>query len=138
MQYVYSDGGRLAAGFKGVTGDCVTRSIAIATGLPYDQVYKDLNKLAKEMGDSFSSARTGVHRRVYEAYLLRSGAKWTATMEVGSGCRMHLREGEVPSTGRHILRLSRHMCALVDGKVYDNHDPTRGGNRCVYGYYTVK
>lgn len=32
MTFVYDDGGRSAAGFKGKTGDCVTRAIAIATG----------------------------------------------------------------------------------------------------------
>ena len=32
--WLYNDGGRTAAGFKGETGDCVTRAIAIATGLP--------------------------------------------------------------------------------------------------------
>ena len=32
MDFVFHDGGRAAAGYKGMTGDCVTRSIAIATG----------------------------------------------------------------------------------------------------------
>jgi hypothetical protein len=32
MTFVYDDGGRSAAGFKGKTGDCVTRAIAIGTG----------------------------------------------------------------------------------------------------------
>ena len=31
---------------KGKTGDCVVRSVAIATGLPYRQVYESVNKLA--------------------------------------------------------------------------------------------
>jgi hypothetical protein len=37
-QFVNSDGGRAAAGFVGGAGDCVTRAIAIATGLGYRQV----------------------------------------------------------------------------------------------------
>ena len=37
-----NDGGRQAAGFKGKAGDCVVRSIAIATGLSYQKVYQDL------------------------------------------------------------------------------------------------
>jgi len=35
MEHQYNDGGRKAAGFKGDTGDCVARSIAIASGLHY-------------------------------------------------------------------------------------------------------
>jgi hypothetical protein len=32
--------------------------------------------------------------------------------------------------------VSRHMVAVIDGVVYDNHDSTRGGSRAVYGYWT--
>lgn len=35
MQFQYNDGGRAEAGFKGTTGDCVCRAIAIATERPY-------------------------------------------------------------------------------------------------------
>ena len=34
MPFVVDDGGRADAGYKGQTGDCVCRSIAIATGKP--------------------------------------------------------------------------------------------------------
>ena len=40
--FVYNDGGREAAGYKGKAGDCVCRSIAIAAQLPYQQVYDRL------------------------------------------------------------------------------------------------
>jgi hypothetical protein len=35
MKWIHNDGGRADAGFRGETGDCVTRAIAIATGKPY-------------------------------------------------------------------------------------------------------
>ena len=35
MEFKNDDGGRVAAGFEGKTGDCVTRAIAIATGRDY-------------------------------------------------------------------------------------------------------
>ena len=38
MEWIYSDGGRAAAGYKGDAGDCVTRAIAIATEIPYQEV----------------------------------------------------------------------------------------------------
>ena len=46
MRFVFTDGGRAAAGHKGKVKDCVTRSIAIATGRPYQEVYDALNQLS--------------------------------------------------------------------------------------------
>ena len=46
MDFVFHDGGRAAAGYKWLTGDCVARSIAIATGKTYREVYDALNRLA--------------------------------------------------------------------------------------------
>ena len=35
LELKINDGGRAAAGYKGKAGDCVVRSIAIVTDLPY-------------------------------------------------------------------------------------------------------
>jgi hypothetical protein len=35
LELKINDGGRAAAGYKGKAGDCVVRSIAIVTNLPY-------------------------------------------------------------------------------------------------------
>lgn len=40
----------------------------------------------------------------------------------------------IPDDGL-VVRLSKHLCAVVDGVVRDTFDPTRGGDRCVYGYW---
>ena len=55
-------------------------------------------------------------------------------MFVGSGCQVHLREDELPS-GRLIVSLSKHSCAVIDGVIHDLDDPSRDGTRCVYGYW---
>lgn len=137
--FEYDDGGRQAAGFKGDTGDCVTRAIAIATGKPYREVYDAINKLAKterigKRKRGKSSARTGVYRNTYQRYLESLGWKWTPTMHIGSGCTVHLRDGELPF-GRVIVVVSRHTVAIIDGVIHDTYDPSRDGTRCVYGYY---
>lgn len=140
------DGGREAAGFKGSTGDCVSRAIAIATELPYERVYNDLfeaNKarangrrdfVARRLQERGTSPRQGVYRKVYDDYLKSLGWKFVPTMSFGSGCQVHLRADELPR-GRIIARLSRHLSAVIDGVVHDTHNPSRGGTRCVYGYY---
>ena len=137
MKVVIDDGGRSAAGYEGQARDCVCRSIAIASGKPYAEVYAALNALAKSeraRKGGRSSARTGVHRDTAHRYLEGLGFSWVPTMAIGTGCRVHLREDELPP-GRLVISLSRHCTAVIDGVVYDTHDPARGGTRCVYGYW---
>ena len=159
MDFVYDDGGRAAAGFKGSAGDCVCRSIAIATGKPYQEVYDALNALGScertgKRKRGKSSARTGVYKPTYQKYLLSLGWRWTPTMQIGSGCKVHFVKDELPS-GRLIVSLSKHLTCVIDGVVHDTYNPQRGAtiyyktgpgvttteidrvspDRCVYGYW---
>lgn len=134
MTVFVTDGGRAAAGYVGEAGDCAVRAASIATGIPYQEVYDALADGMAAAGRP-RSAREGVLRTVLNNYLASVGWKWTPTMEIGSGCRVHLRGDELP-TGRIIARVSRHYVAVVDGVIYDNHDPSRDGTRCVYGYWS--
>lgn len=138
MDFVYDDGGRAAAGFSTANdaGDCVCRAIAIAAELPYIQVYTELSALAKQVTGK-ASARDGLPRPVFDAYLASLGWEWHPTMKIGSGCTVHLRADELPK-GRIICRVSKHMVAVIDGVIHDNGDPSRGGERCVYGYFTKR
>jgi hypothetical protein len=117
--------------------------------LPYREVYDELH--AQALGDArykarlqlryghvarrHASPRYGVPRRVYDAYLKRLGWVWTPTMSMGHGCTVHLRADELPP-GRLIVRVSKHLCAVIDGVIHDTHDPSREGTRCVYGYWS--
>jgi hypothetical protein len=139
MRFVKDDGGRAAAGFKGKTGDCVTRAIAIATGKPYREIYDAINELATgerrgRRKRGISSARSGVYKGTKRKYLETLGWEWIPTMHIGQGCKVHLRADELPS-GRLIVALSRHSAAVIDGVLHDTHDCSRGGTRCVYGYF---
>lgn len=83
-----------------------------------------------------SNSRTGVFRRTYQRYLESLGWCWISTIEIGSGCQVHLRASELPQ-GPLLVRVSRHLTAVIDGLIYDTHDCSRGGTRCVYGYFSV-
>lgn len=137
--FVFDDGGRAATGYKGDAGDCVTRAIAIATGLPYQQVYDLVNTAAVDERPSKrrrgkSSARTGVHKPISRQIMESLGWEWTPTMQIGQGCKVHLRADELPR-GRLVVAVSKHLVAMVDGVIHDTHDCSRGGTRCVYGYF---
>ena len=141
MKWEYEDGGRKAAGFKGSAGDCAVRAICVATNRDYQTVYDQLNHEAlrerPRKGRTRSSARNGVATRTLRRYLDSIGWAWTPTMQIGSGCTVHVRAEELPEHGRGplILSLSKHLTCVIDGFVLDTHDPSRGGTRCVYGYW---
>jgi len=148
MKHIFNDGGREQSGYKGFTGDCVVRSIAIVAELPYSTVYQELFertkafsagrcKVAKSIKKKGASPRNGVHKKVYEKYLFDLGFEWVPAMRVGVGCTVHLKKDEL-SDGKLIVSLSRHLAAVVDGVLYDTYDCGRDGTRCVYGYYILR
>ena len=108
MKWVWDDGGRAAAGFRGLAGDCVCRAIAIASGQDYRVVYNAINKYAQG------------------GYPLRR-----------RGLRSSARTGELPG-GRLVVNCSRHLTAVIDGVVHDIFDPSRDGTRCVYGFWQAQ
>ena len=139
----FNDGGRKAAGFKGEVGDCVTRAIAIVTGQPYRRTYDELHARSKAYAIAHRgkiaadpSPRNGVFKEVARPYLKDLGWTWHPTMQIGSGCKVHLRGNELPP-GRLIVQVSRHLVAVIDGVIHDTHDCSRGGTRCVYGYWSA-
>ena len=138
MEWVYDDGGRKDAGYRGETRDCVTRAIAIATGISYQTIYDTINELSENErpgNKKRSSSRTGVQKATYKSYLNNLGWIWTPTMFVGQGCKVHLRSEELPG-GVLIVAVSRHLTVVKNGIIYDTHDCSRSGTRCVYGYWT--
>ena len=142
MTFTYNDGGRKAAGYQGDTGVCVVRAVAIATEQPYQAVYDALTEIERSRPKSkhnkrgSTTVRNGVQTRskAFKDYMAALGWRWTPTMHIGSGCTVHLADGELPM-GRIIVLVSRHMVAVIDSVIYDTHDPQRNGGRCVYGYW---
>ena len=131
MRFITNDGGRATAGFKGSAGDCVARSIAIASGQPYAEVYAALAagtgaQRAGKRGKRAASARNGINvkRQWFKDYMASLGFTWVPTMAIGSGCAVHLVEGELPM-GRLVVSVSRHYTAVIDGVVHDTHNPQR-------------
>jgi hypothetical protein len=144
IPFVKNDGGRYAAGFQGATGDCVARAVAIASGLPYRDIYVRLadgnaaqRKTAKTRATTKRrSVRHGVYtqRKWFKDFMVELGFRWVPCMTIGSGCKVHLRASELPA-GRLVVNLTKHSAAVIDGVLHDTYDSSRGGTRCVYGYW---
>jgi hypothetical protein len=172
VKHILDDGGRKLAGFKGDAGDCVVRSVAIASGRPYAEVYAacadimaGLRKTKGRRAAGKRSASDGVYTtsKAFKTYIAGLGFVWTPTMKIGEGCRVHLADGELPM-GRLIVKVSRHVTAVIDGVVHDTYDPQREAHcvepdrgqplkpgqwrnsngvcsiqrRCVYGYWALR
>jgi hypothetical protein len=144
--WIRNDGGRAAYGYTGKAGDCVTRSIAIVTNIPYSKVYSDMAWINATMPKTKGRRTAGLHSAFYGIYTTSVLFKrymeslnfiWTPTMFIGSGCRVHLRANELPSGGL-VVSVSKHLTAVIDGVIHDTHDPSRGGRRCVYGYWKLE
>ena len=138
-EWVYNDGGRAVAGYHGTTGDCACRAIAIAGQETYQRIYEMIN--AASRGErrgtrkrGISSARTGIYKRTMHRVMTALGFTWTPTMQIGSGCTVHLKASELPP-GRLVVAVSKHYVAVLDGVIHDTSDPSRNGTRCVYGYW---
>ena len=86
MEYVFDDGGRACAGYRGATGDCVTRAIAIAMELPYQDVYTAMaegnaaQRITKRSCKRTAGVRTASTRE-------GSGSRTGWPSGVGNGCR---------------------------------------------------
>ena len=142
MDFVYDDGGREEAGYKGYADDCACRAISIATGMPYKDVYTMINDYGKRERNSKrrttkSSARTGVYKSTFHKIMEDLGFEWIPTMKIGSGCTTHMRKDELP-IGTIICNVSKHYVCVIDGVIHDTYDCSRDGTRCVYGYWRVK
>ena len=141
MELAIDDGGREAAGYRGTTGDCACRAIAIATGKPYQEVYDLIKEYAKRERPGSkrrkgrrSHPRTGVFRATFNRIMKDLGWTWVPTMGIGTGCTVHLDADELPS-GMLIVAVSKHWTVVKDGIIHDTYDPSRDEKRCVYGYW---
>lgn len=147
MPWVHDDGGYATSGFRRAKhGNGVVIAIAIATGQQYGKVYDELysqqiefvgktrSKRIKEKGPVISEV--GIWPQVSKAYLLDRGWEWTPIMTIGSGTTVHLTYEEVPDVPVALLSVSRNLVAVINGVVHATHDPSRGGTRAVYGFFT--
>jgi hypothetical protein len=146
MDIKYNDGGRQDAGYRGTTGDCVCRSIAIASGRPYKEVYDALalgnRNQRRTKREPYRRVRTAgdgisVHRKWFKEYMTSLGFEWISTAALGLGNKVHLNANELPS-GRLVVLIHRHMVAVIDGIINDVQDYSKGGTTWVKGYWKFK
>lgn len=129
----FDDGGRTATGRKGHAGDCVCRAIAIATGHPYEYVYKLLNERCKPFRKTQTSrkpsARYGVPRTVWEPLLVEEGWRYVEFPR-----REQFNARNLPLEGSTIVDTDWHLCTVKHGIIRDTYDSSYKGTAWVKGF----
>lgn len=145
LPFRFNDGGRAKAGFSGSARDCVARSIAIASGLSYIEVYSALaqgnatQRASKRTPRRTRTASQGIftQRKWFKDYMTSLGFVWEPTQRVGSVNKARLCKGALPN-GKLVVSVSRHYTAVINGVIHDTFDCSRNGKRCVYGYWVKR
>ncbi|MCC9656022.1 DUF2786 domain-containing protein [Rhodopirellula halodulae] len=129
MNFIWNDGGRSTSGFVGLAGDCVTRAIAIATGLNYRDVYNSLGKAANK------TVRNGVACSVGDDFLRQRG--WNVEPGGDLPFQMeHLPRGVVVThLEKRDSRRGGHFCCVIDHEIHDTWNPMDDGDYVIVGYW---
>lgn len=136
---VYNDGGRNEAfgthaaiefAARGVN-DCVARSLAIITGKPYAQIWQriaDINLRAGKKHSANHRCNTGTIE--FRAYANELGLEWVQPVQG------RFKDMAFPS--RCMVHMNGHYTAVIDGVIYDTHNPTPAGMAHVFGWWIMK
>ena len=123
-KYTYHTGGR-EQHYKGKTGDCVVRSIAIATNKEYKEVWKELLNIAQQNGYMPNQ------EQVYAKYLSTQG--WTEVRLGRNNDNLH--NLQLPQNTWLILLQRSHMVAYKSKVVYDTWNSSK---KRTYRYWIQK
>lgn len=127
QNFIYNDGGRKAAGYKGNAGDCGARAIAIAFNMDYQKAY-DLVACANKRHHGIKSARNGIDRHIYSNVLNSLGWVWRQAPKFDG---RKAKCSDMPA-GRVIARQAGHFVTIIDGVPQDTWDCS---DKMVYGYW---
>lgn len=112
---------------KDLTGDCVIRSIAIASGLDYMKVFSDLCDLAKETGFLPNFPET------YEKYIESIGFIKHKPLKNQKGKKYEVRHFPIEPGKSYIIKTRSHLTAIKGGIHYDTW---WCGESCANSYWT--
>ena len=97
-------------------GDCVIRAIAVATGMPWLEVYDALYRVGRERYDMMSANET------WGYYLYRMGFQPFTLPDACPECITVREFARSFPEGSYIIGTGSHAVAVVDGDYYDTWD----------------
>lgn len=115
-----------------LVGDCVKRAIVKATGMPYKEVQRELNRIKREIGaDAFNSDR------VWRKFLIDRNFVKISYPAVAGQKRMTVRKLAETSNKSdvYVCQCAKHLVCVTNGHYYDTWDC---GEKCVYLAYKLQ
>lgn len=138
MNWVYDDGGRIAAGLKPhhlqkrLAGDCVIRAMAIVCQYDYTILRLTCNEIVRQVGHcGLYNSTLGYPRYVYGRLLRHYGYRYFSTYGTGVSRVRHFADRE-QFPHNYILACPRHLTAVMEGDLHDIWDCQE---LRVYGYW---
>jgi hypothetical protein len=140
QRFVQDYGGRQYINTFLPARDCVTRSVAIASGREYGWVASRVRQLCEGQPLLWGLFKTGpnigVQKEVVDMLMAELGFHYTPL-------NTYLRRwkflgplaGELPG-GRLVVFCNKHVTAVIDGVIHDAIDPVPYGIRQVFGYWS--
>lgn len=112
------------------TGDCVIRACAYATGMSWDDTYKELFEIG------FKKKRLPNDDHVYEKFLMNHDFIYHGQLKDSLGNKMTVKElANHYGVGYAIvIHTRRHLTCVVNGDIYDSWDTSYQTS----GYYYIK
>ena len=108
-------------------GDCVVRSIAIATNQSWETTYKTLCKIGLEIYAMPNDKETYTKYLSQYQYMSFKAIKGEKRMTVNAFAKTH-------KHGRYILGIAGHMTCVIDGIIHDIWDC---GDKAIYNGWKV-
>ena len=97
--------------------DCAVRALTLATGIPYEQVFKELQEdNNKYAGRKALIERGGTYNRVTANFLARNG--WKKLKNIG---KVLLKKDQLPDCPC-VVRVAGHILYVEKGRVWDTWD----------------
>ena len=126
-KFEFSDGGKKLSNRPLQKRDCAVRALAIATHTDYDVVYDTLAGAGRECNRGFHLQKWLPKQQGVFGYTVEKLSFQAIRGESRMCIRQFIQDHQV---GRYILRVSRHVIALIDGVVMDTFQSRP--DKCVY------
>lgn len=134
-RFRYSDAGRSTSKRPRSKNDCTVRALATVLDISFDESYEFL--LTRGRGAHRGAPNDWLSKKKPNEVLGRT-LTWHSFPAVKGEPRMSI--GRFVNTypdGRWIIRISKHVAAVVDGCLYDDATDENDHARCVYGAWEV-
>lgn len=125
--YVFNDAGRSTSKRPRQKNDCTVRAFALTRGIAYDEAYDILKAAGRKCATSFNFG-AWIKDQPFARKISFPAVKGNPRMNPPEFCRNFAK-------GRYIVRTAKHVFAVIDGFVHDDH--VTYDARCIYAAWEI-